>query len=132
VSSVKILEPKFTSEIVSQPKIIPETISEQKSGFLEKEAYTPTCKVETRQTEAFPSFSSQKKQEKPISQEFSMRKEFLFRYIKPNGPCELCGQRAVEVLIKTPQGSFARCMECWQKLREQFKNIHWIEEREEA
>ena len=132
VSSVKILEPKFTSEIVSQPKIIPETISEQKSGFLEKEAYTPTCKVETRQTEAFPSFSSQKKQEKPISQEFSMRKEFLFRYIKPNGPCELCGQRAVEVLIKTPQGSFARCMECWQKLREQFKNVHWIEEREEA
>jgi predicted transcriptional regulator len=128
----KILEPKITFKQASEPDKSLKLRLKSNSGLAENEASSTAVKCETMPTEAFSSSIKEEKSGNTVSGGIAMRDEFLFRYIKPGKPCELCGRHAVEVEIKTPYGAFTRCMECWQKLREQFKNVHWIEEREEA
>ena len=128
----KILEPKITFKQASEPDKSWKLRLKSNSGLAENEAPSTAVKCETMPTKAFSSSIKEEKSGNTVSGGIAMRDEFLFRYIKPGKPCELCGQHAVEVEIKTPYGAFTRCMECWQKLREQFKNVHWIEEREEA
>jgi hypothetical protein len=53
---------------------------------------------------------------------------YLYRHVKPAGPCELCGQFPVEWEIRLPQGNMIRrCHRCFVKLRENAPNAVWKE-----